>query len=94
MIFGIYIPARQYAAFFVLAWILTVGFLCWTILIAVIDAISINVHHGASRRKDAAEQAKLRYQLEQKVREKLEQMNREQGNSEQGNKEARRDHEE
>jgi len=48
---------------------LSVLLLLWSILIAVLDVISINMFFSRSRNWDEAQRAKLRYELEKQFRE-------------------------
>ena len=48
--------------------------LVWTILIALIDAISINLFYSSSRNEEAATRAQKRHLLEKKAEERLEEL--------------------
>ena len=67
----IFSPVKN-AGFFVLAWGLATLFISWTVLLAIVDIMSINLHYKRINSKIKADEAKLRYELQQKCRQDAE----------------------
>ena len=63
------IPYQRAPKLFIVFGSLSVLLLLWSILIAVVDIISINMFFSRSRNWDEAQRAKLRYELEKQFRE-------------------------
>ena len=72
MLIGAFVPRQTLPKTFILVWLLAVLFLLWTILFALLDMISISTFFSRSKRQDDAERAKLRYEIEQKIKEERE----------------------
>ena len=72
MFVGTLLSPAKYAGFFVLAWGLATLFIFWTILLAMVDIMSINLHFKRIGSKIKADEAKLRYELEQKCKQDIE----------------------
>ena len=69
LVASVLIPPKAFPRMFILFGSLSVLLLLWSILLALCDVISINMFYRRSRHWDEAQQAKLRYELEQKLRE-------------------------
>lgn len=63
------IPPQRFPKLFIFFGAVAVLLLLWSILIAVIDVISINMFFGRSRHWDEAQRAKLKYEIEKRLRE-------------------------
>ena len=69
LVVTVLIPPKTFPKFFILFGSLSVFLLLWSILIALCDVISINMFYRRSRHWDEAHRAKIKYELEQKLRE-------------------------
>ncbi|MDR1494253.1 MAG: hypothetical protein LBT05_16275 [Planctomycetaceae bacterium] len=69
MAIGACISIKTFPKMFIFIWGLAVLFLLWSIIIAVIDAVSISVHYNRIRHQQIAEQIRSRYELEKKRQE-------------------------
>ena len=76
MFAGIHFSSETQKGLFALSWALAILFIFWTILLALVDAMSIRMHFGRIHSRNLAEEAKYRYQLEQEMK-KLEQEEKE-----------------
>jgi hypothetical protein len=63
------IPPQQFPKLFVFFGSVSILLLLWSILIAVIDVISINIFFGRSRHWGEAQRTKLKYEIEKHLRE-------------------------
>lgn len=63
------IPPQRFPKLFIVFGSIAVLLLLWSILVAVVDVISINMFFGRSRHWDEAQRAKLRYEIEKRIRE-------------------------
>lgn len=70
---GTFMPSTgSWFSWFLLTWFLTFLFLFWTMLLGVIDAVSIQMYFGSLNRDVASEAAKLRYEMMKKIKEEKE----------------------
>ena len=67
---GIHFSHETQKVFFLLAWALAVLFISWTVLLALVDALSIRMHFRRHQNRNLAEEMKYRYQLEQAMKER------------------------
>ena len=75
MFAGIHFSHETQKGLFALSWGLAILFIFWTILLALVDAMSIRMHFRRIHSRNIAEEAKYRYQLEQEMK-KMEQENK------------------
>ncbi|MDR1383921.1 MAG: hypothetical protein LBJ67_08775 [Planctomycetaceae bacterium] len=69
MAVGACIPTKNHPKVFILLWGLAILLLLWSIVIAVIDAISVSVHYSRIHHQQIAEQIRVQYELEKKRQE-------------------------
>ncbi|MCL2304745.1 MAG: hypothetical protein FWC43_05320 [Planctomycetaceae bacterium] len=70
MFAGTHFSHETQPGLFALSWALAILFIFWTILLALVDALSIRMHFGRIHRRNLAEEAKYRYQLEQEMKKR------------------------
>jgi len=75
MFAGVHFSHETQKGLFALSWALAILFIFWTILLALVDAMSIRMHFRRIHSRNIAEEAKYRYQLEQEMK-KMEQENK------------------
>lgn len=68
MFFGVHLSHTKSPGWFVLTWGLAMVFLIWTMLLAMVDMMSIRLHFRRARSKNIAEELKIRYELEKATR--------------------------
>jgi len=69
MFAGVHFSHETQKGYFVLSWALAMLFISWTILLALVDALSIRMHFKRIQNYNTIEEAKYRYQLEQAMKE-------------------------
>jgi len=70
MFAGIHFSHETQTGLFVLSWGLAILFIFWTILLALVDAMSIRMHFRRIHSRNIAEETKYRYQLEQEMKKR------------------------
>lgn len=67
---GAFMPSSgAWFSWFLVTWFLTFLFLFWTMLLGMVDAVSIQMYFGSLNRDMASEAAKLRYEMMKKIKE-------------------------
>lgn len=69
MFLGLHVSHITQPMRFLLAWGLAIIFLSWTILLALVDVMSIRLYFKRVRNKNLVEELKIRYELEKKIKE-------------------------
>lgn len=66
---GFHLPITDnWKYFFLCTWFLTFLFICWTVLLAILDIISIKMYFARIQRSVNSEAAKLRYEMYHKAK--------------------------
>ena len=76
MFAGIHFSHVTQPKLFAISWAFAVLFISWTMLLALVDAMSIRMHFKRIHNRNVAEETKYRYKLEQEMK-KLKQENQE-----------------
>lgn len=63
MLCGIYIPVREYVQAWTIIWLAIIILLCWAMLLALVDYISIRLHFGRSEMENRIEKIRLDYEI-------------------------------
>jgi len=68
MFAGVHFSHETQKGFFALSWALAILFIFWTMILALVDAMSIRMHYKRIHNHNIAEETKYRYQLEQEMK--------------------------
>ena len=68
MFAGVHFSHETHKGYFALSWALATLFISWTMLLALVDAMSIRLHFKRIHNRNIAEESKFRYQLEQEMK--------------------------
>lgn len=72
MFFGLHLSHVNSPGWFVLSWGLAMLFLFWTMLLAVVDMMSIRMYFKREQSKNLAEELKIRRELEKEIKARRE----------------------
>lgn len=72
MFFGMHFSHLEHPSWFVLSWALAILTISWTIVLAIVDVISIQLHYKKWVNRNLAEEYKWKYKLEQELRKEQE----------------------
>ncbi|MDO5581617.1 MAG: hypothetical protein Q4G69_10825 [Planctomycetia bacterium] len=72
MLFGIWLPAKAFPACWAAAWFIAILTLCWAVLLACVDFISIKLFYLGEERQDRIDQIQKDYELRAILRKELE----------------------
>ena len=65
------LPHKEWITWSLLAWLLVLGCLCWTVLIALIDIMSIRLYYSRESRLDAEEAGRLQQEFQERLKTDL-----------------------
>ena len=69
MFAGVHFSHETQTGYFALSWSLATLFIFWTMILALVDAMSIRLHFKRIHSRNVAEESKFRYQLEREMKE-------------------------
>ena len=70
MLAGIYIPPQNHLTTWSLFWLLSIIFICWAMLLALVDYVSIRLFFGVTSQKADIERMRLEFELRRALEEK------------------------
>ena len=70
MFAGVHFSHETQKGLFAISWALAVLFISWTMILALVDAMSIRMHFRRIHNRNIAEETKYRYQLEQEMKKR------------------------
>jgi len=68
MFAGLHFSHETQPGLFAISWAFAILFIFWTILLALVDAMSIRMHFKRLQNRNLAEETKYRYQLDQEIK--------------------------
>lgn len=96
MLFGIYLPALEYPQVWAIVWFAIIILLCWAMLLAMVDYVSIRLHFGRSEIENRIEKLRIDYEIRKYDQEKIDKVSgtdlssREENTPEDFNRDSRR----
>lgn len=63
MLVGIYMPAREHLQAWTIVWLAIIVLLCWAMLLALVDYVSIRLYFNRSEMENRIEKIRLDYEI-------------------------------